>query len=75
VPVIGYAHGGVSEQLAAILPEGRIDVGNVAEATMLTLSWLHKPPTIAHNAQFTLQNMLEKTMSVYQELAAQPRLD
>lgn len=75
VPVIGYAHGGVSEQLSAMLPDGRIDVGNVAEATMLTLSWLHKPPTIANNEQFTLQNMLEKTMSVYQELVEQPRPD
>lgn len=75
IPVIGYAHGGVNEQLAALLPEGRIDVGNVAEATMLTLSWLHKAPAIASNKQFTLQNMLEKTMSVYQELAEQPRPD
>jgi glycosyltransferase involved in cell wall biosynthesis len=71
VPVIGYSHGGVSEQLATILPEGSIDVGNVAEATMLTLNWLHKPPQVAINQTFTLQNMLEKTMAVYQELVAQ----
>jgi glycosyltransferase involved in cell wall biosynthesis len=75
VPVIGYSHGGVSEQLAAILPEGRIDVGNVAEAAMLTLNWLHQPPEIAKNTIFTLQNMLEKTMSVYQELADERKLD
>jgi glycosyltransferase involved in cell wall biosynthesis len=71
VPVIGYSHGGVSEQLATILPEGSVDVGNVAEATMLTLNWLHKPPQVAINQTFTLQNMLEKTMAVYQELVAQ----
>ncbi len=70
VPVIGYNHGGVAEQLSAILPEGRVDVGNVAEVTMLTLSWLHKAPKIAENKTFTLKNMLNKTLSVYEELAA-----
>lgn len=73
VPVMGYSHGGVSEQLAAILPEGLIDVGNVAEATMLTLSWLHKPPNVVMNKVFTLNNMLESTMNVYQELAVASR--
>jgi len=74
VPVIGYAHGGVSEQLAAMLPEGQIDVGNVAEATMLTLNWLNQAPKVANNPVFSLQNMLDKTMSVYQELADQRAL-
>lgn len=69
VPVIGYAHGGVSEQLAALLPEGRIEVGNIAEATMLTLSWLHQPPKVPINEAFSLNQMLEKTLAVYQELA------
>lgn len=69
VPVIGYAHGGVSEQLAALLPEGRIDVGNVAEAATLTLRWLHQPPVVANNQDFSLDNMLQKTMDIYQELA------
>jgi glycosyltransferase involved in cell wall biosynthesis len=69
VPVIGYAHGGVKEQLATILPEGQIDVGNIAEATMLTLNWLNQPPKVAMNQVFSLQSMLEKTMLVYQELA------
>lgn len=68
VPVIGYSHGGVSEQLATLLPDGRIDVGNVAEAAMLSLSWLQKPPKIAKNKTFSLKHMLEKTLAVYEEL-------
>jgi glycosyltransferase involved in cell wall biosynthesis len=68
VPVIGYAHGGVQEQLAALLPEGQIDVGNVAEAATLTLRWLHQPPVVAINQAFSLDTMLQKTMDVYQEL-------
>lgn len=69
VPVIGYAHGGVDEQLATILPEGNIEVGNVTEAAMLTLNWLNKPPTFAINDAFSLDNMLKKTLAVYDELA------
>ncbi|MGJ8619814.1 MAG: glycosyltransferase family 4 protein [Methylophilaceae bacterium] len=69
IPVIGYAHGGVSEQLATILPEGCIEVGNVAEAVMLTLSWLHQPPSVPMNEAFSLKQVLEKTLAVYQELA------
>jgi glycosyltransferase involved in cell wall biosynthesis len=68
VPVIGYAHGGVQEQLAVLLPEGQIDVGNVAEAATLTLRWLHQPPVVAINQAFSLDTMLQKTMDVYQEL-------
>jgi glycosyltransferase involved in cell wall biosynthesis len=73
VPVIGYAHGGVSEQLAALLPEGRVEVGNVAEAVMLTLRWLDRSPKIAKNQLFTLNKMLENTMAVYQELVKEHR--
>ncbi|QVL46397.1 MAG: glycosyltransferase family 4 protein [Methylophilaceae bacterium] len=69
VPVIGYAHGGVQEQLATLLPEGQIDVGNVAEAATLTLRWLDQPPDVAKNQAFSLDTMLQKTMDVYQELA------
>lgn len=73
IPVIGYSHGGVSEQLSALLPEGNIDIGNIPEATMLTLNWLHKPPHVAKSQVFSLQNMLEKTIAVYQELTEQKR--
>jgi len=72
VPVIGYAHGGVSEQLEALLPDGRVDVGNVAEAMTLTLNWLHQPPRIAKNKTFSLQQLLTKTMAVYEELVHEP---
>lgn len=70
VPVIGYDHGGVGEQLAAILPEGAVQVGNVAEAAMLTLSWLEQPPAIMPNTQFSLQEMQQRTLVVYQQVVA-----
>lgn len=68
VPVIGYQHGGVAEQLAALLPEGAVPVGHVAEVAMLTLSWLAQPPTVLPNTQFSLQVMQQKTLAVYYEV-------
>jgi len=73
VPVIGYQHGGVAEQLAALLPEGAVPVGNVAEVAMLTLSWLAQPPTILPNTQFSLQVMQQRTLEVYQDVIADRR--
>lgn len=70
VPVIGYQHGGVAEQLAALLPEGAVPVGNVAEVAMLTLSWLAHPPTVQPNTQFSLQVMQQKTLAVYHDVMA-----
>lgn len=70
VPVIGYQHGGVAEQLAALLPEGAVPVGNVAEVAMLTLSWLAQPPTVVPNTLFSLQMMQQRTLAVYQDVMA-----
>ncbi len=70
VPVIGYQHGGVAEQLAALLPEGAVPVGNVAEVAMLTLSWLSQAPTVQPNTQFSLQEMQQKTLAVYHDVMA-----
>jgi glycosyltransferase involved in cell wall biosynthesis len=73
IPVIGYAHGGVDEQLDRILPEGRIGVGNIPEAAMLTLDWLNKSPNVPTNNFFTLKRMLDNTVAIYEELAKQRR--
>jgi glycosyltransferase involved in cell wall biosynthesis len=73
VPVIGYAHGGVEEQLKVILPEGRVGVGNIPETAMLTLDWLNKSPVVPTNEFFTLNRMLDNTVAVYEELATTRR--
>lgn len=73
VPVIGYAHGGVAEQLMALLPEGLVPVGHVAEVAMLTLSWLVQPPQVLPNTQFSLEQMQQRTLAVYQAVMAEPR--
>jgi glycosyltransferase involved in cell wall biosynthesis len=69
VPVIGYNHGGVSEQLAAVLPDGRVPVGNIMHAAELTQRWLVAPPAIPNKHPFTLERMLAFTLSTYHELS------
>lgn len=68
VPVAGYNHGGVGEQLAAILPEGLICVGDVGQAADLVRRWRSEPPQVPQAQPFTLERMLNDTLNVYLEL-------
>lgn len=65
VPVIAYAHGGVEEQLTAVFPQGRVDVGNIEQAADRVISWIKQPPVVPNEHPFKLQNMLEQTIDVY----------
>ncbi|MCB4811268.1 glycosyltransferase family 4 protein [Methylovorus menthalis] len=68
VPVIAYAHGGVAEQLTALLPQGAVPVGDLDAALKLSLAWLQQAPQVPENQVFRLQTMLENTLAIYQEL-------
>lgn len=68
VPVIGYDHGGVGEQLTAILPQGRVALSDKNALENLTVRWLENPPDVPNGQPFTLENMLAKTLAVYLEL-------
>jgi len=72
-PLIAYDHGGVKEQLAAILPEGAVPVGDIQQAARKTLRWLNAPPHVTEQNPFTLERMLTATLEVYSELARAPR--
>lgn len=67
-PVIAYDHGGVSEQLAALLPEGAIPVGDTRMVTDKLARWLVQPPVVTAENPFTLERMLSATLDVYREL-------
>ena len=67
IPVIAYSHGGVKEQMLEILPEGLIAVGNINLVASLTNNWIKKGPEIKKIHNFTLKNMLEKTVLVYKQ--------
>lgn len=67
VLVIGYNHGGVGEQLAAILPEGAIAPGDIQQAVAIAERWLASPPAPPRSHGFTLDCMLENTLAVYED--------
>jgi glycosyltransferase involved in cell wall biosynthesis len=68
-PVIAYDHGGVREQMAAILPAGGVAVGDIAAAAKQAANWLAQPPEVPQHNPFTLERMLTSTLDVYLELA------
>ncbi|MDP2786949.1 MAG: glycosyltransferase family 4 protein [Pseudomonadota bacterium] len=68
-PVIAYDHGGVHEQLAAILPAGAIPLGDIDAAAKKAAAWLAQPPEVPTQNPFTLARMLASTLDVYRELA------
>ena len=73
VPVIGYHHGGVAEQLAALYPEGSIAVGDdVALVARINecLAGELPPVTRPFPERFTLSAMQAVTLQVYAELTA-----
>jgi glycosyltransferase involved in cell wall biosynthesis len=70
VPVIGYDHGGVSEQLRVLLPEGAVPLGDQNSLLSTTTRWLNHKPQVKMNTIFTLQTMLDRTYEVYLELIA-----
>ncbi len=69
-PVLGYAHGGVAEQLAALYPQGAIEPNNIEEAVIRLSQWLSQgaPAVGASIEPFTLQKMQQMTLEVYENL-------
>lgn len=65
IPVIAYNHGGVAEQMSAVLPAGLVSVGNKQHVANLAASWLEQAPTVPATHPFSLQNMLDNTLNVY----------
>jgi glycosyltransferase involved in cell wall biosynthesis len=68
IPVLGYAHGGVGEQLATVFPEGAVPLGDWQYAANLAEKWLSSPPEVPSGQPFTLARMLDDTLAVYTEL-------
>lgn len=73
-PVIGYDHGGVGEQLSTLYPEGKAALGDRDAVQRKVLSWWKDGAPPAPTAiPYTLDNMCQKTISLYEELASAPR--
>lgn len=72
-PVIGYEHGGVGEILDALLPSGKIPLGDTEGAINLIKAWETYPVKPEKTYPFTLAKMLSETTDLYQNLAARRR--
>lgn len=64
-PVIGWDNGGVGEILRAIYPEGAITGNSTAALEQKTLSALDTPPHISQKPIFTLEQMQQETLRLY----------
>ena len=73
-PVIGYNHGGVSEILGALFPEGAVnldDMDQLIEKTAQILKGNHAE--ITPNETFLLSNMQNQTLALYQNIIKNER--
>lgn len=67
-PVAGYDHGGVREQLDALLPSGKIPLGDTSAMAEKLAAWHTTPEKPRPNQSFTLRQMLEQTCDTYRQL-------
>jgi len=68
IPVIGYNHGGVAEQLAALFPQGQVAVGDIQQVIDKISDWQYAAPSVGTEHPFTLQLLCQKTLQIYQDL-------
>jgi glycosyltransferase involved in cell wall biosynthesis len=69
VPVAGYAHGGVGEQLARHFPVGAVQPGNRAAMVARLAAWYSTPPAMQNVSPHTLDDMLFLTLDLYRQVA------
>lgn len=72
-PVAAYDHGGVHEQLEALLPDGKVPVGNTMAMSEKLAQFRDKPAIPVENDAFSLEAMQEQTLECYQQLLESPR--
>jgi glycosyltransferase involved in cell wall biosynthesis len=65
VPIIGYSHGGVGEQLGEIFPEGLIPVNSHKKLVSLSEKWIKNSPLVRPTNKFSLRSMLNTTLKTY----------
>lgn len=68
-PVVAYDHGGVAEQLQAILPDGLVPVGDINALAAKVSTWLQTPPVVPPEHGFILEHMYNQTLDLYEQLA------
>mgnify|MGYP000424540192 CR=1 FL=1 len=64
-PVASYDHGGVHEQLEAMLTDGKVPTGDTTRMSHLLKDWFSQQQIPTKNNLFALNQMLQKTGRVY----------
>ena len=72
-PVVAYDHGGAHEVLKEMYPAGLCPPDNIEAAVELSCDLLRTPQAIGKNHVFTLENMVNRTIELY-EVSLQQRL-
>ena len=65
IPVIGYGHGGVGEQLKEVFPQGIIEKDDISSAVVLCKKWIKKAPKVTKTDSFSLEKMQRNTLNIY----------
>ena len=68
-PVIGYNHGGTGEILKKWFPIGLVKPFMIDEAADKVAIFLQTQQQVPSNNPFPLQNMLDSTINIYNEVA------
>lgn len=68
VPVIGWNHGGVSEILGHLYPQGAVPLADAEKLLAITMDLLTQQQPVHEFISFDIQTMLDKTLALYQEL-------
>lgn len=74
VPVVGYDHGGVSEILRTLYPAGRVEPENRLQLVSAVAKLLETPARVSPNNTYTLENMLDRTLALYEQAASSLKL-
>lgn len=74
VPAVGYDHGGVREILRTLFPAGAVETGNVAQLIETAANLLRNPTPVNPGNPYTLKNMLDSTLALYEQAAASRKL-
>ena len=67
-PVVAYDHGGASEVLRPLFAEGLVPAMDVEAAAQKAVQIYRNAPVVTDRQLFTLQDMLDKTMGLYESV-------
>nr|VFK50906.1 MAG: Glycosyltransferase involved in cell wall bisynthesis [Candidatus Kentron sp. TUN] len=73
IPVAGFNHGGVGEQLREVFPQGQVAVGDIGAIVKKIEGWYEENPVVPAEHPFRLQSMLAETVRLYEEVISHKR--